>query len=73
VQLNWQERESDSGDQAEPENSGSTFVTLSPGVTFGIGAASTLYAYAQIPVYQKVTGVQLVPDYALSVGWTRDF
>jgi len=73
VQLNFQRRHSDSGLEAEPENSGSTIVTVSPGITFGAGHSSTVYAYVQLPVYQDVTGVQLVPNYALSVGWTRDF
>jgi hypothetical protein len=73
LQLNLRHRASDSGAQAEPENSGSTIVDLSPGVTVGIGPASTLYAYLQLPVYQKVTGIQLVPRAAIAVGWTADF
>jgi hypothetical protein len=32
-----------------------------------------VYAYVQLPVYQKVTGIQLVPEHALSIGWTTDF
>jgi hypothetical protein len=73
LQLNVQRRSSDSGLEAEPENSGSTTVTLSPGITVGAGHASTIYAYVQLPVHQNVAGVQLVPEHALSVGWTTDF
>lgn len=73
VQLNFRQRGRDSGGQAEPENSGSTALDLSPGVTFGMGHTSTLYAYVQLPVYRKVNGIQLVPRNALAVGWTGDF
>lgn len=73
LQLNAHHRGRDSGLQAEPDNSGSTTVDLSPGVTLAVGPASTLYAYVQVPVYQKVNGIQLVPRSALALGWTTDF
>ena len=73
LQLNLRHRGRDSGAQAEPDNSGSTALDLSPGVTFGVGHASTLYAYVQLPLYQKVNGIQLVPRSALALGWTGDF
>ncbi len=73
LQLNLRQRGRDGGAQAEPDNSGSTTLELSPGVTFGVGPASTLYAYVQLPLYQKVNGIQLVPRSALAVGWTSDF
>jgi hypothetical protein len=73
LQLNLRQRARDSGTQSEPDNSGSTTVDLSPGVTFGVGHASTLYAYVQVPLYQKANGIQLVPHSALALGWTADF
>jgi len=73
LQLNLRHRGRDSGLQSEPANSGSTTVDLSPGVTIGVGPSSTLYAYLQLPVYQKVNGIQLVPRHALAVGCTVDF
>jgi hypothetical protein len=73
LQLNLRQRGHDSGAQAEPGNSGSTMLDLSPGVTFAAGSASTVYAYLQLPVYQRVTGIQLVPRSALAIGWTSDF
>jgi hypothetical protein len=73
LQLNLRHRTHDSGAQAEPDNSGSTTVDLSPGITVATGPASTLYAYLQVPVYQNVRGVQLVPRSALAIGWTGDF
>ena len=73
LQLNLRQRARDSGAQSEPGNSGSATVDLSPGITVGIGHASTLYAYVQVPIYQKVNGIQLVPHSALALGWTSDF
>lgn len=73
LQVNAQHRASDSGAQAEPSNSGSTTVSLSPGVTVGLGNSSTIYAYVQVPVYQKVKGIQLAPRSSFAVGWTADF
>ncbi|HEX7439931.1 MAG TPA: hypothetical protein VF319_07510 [Caldimonas sp.] len=73
LQLNLRHRAHDSGAQAEPANSGSTGIDLSPGVTFGVGRSSTIYAYVQLPLYQKVTGIQLVPRGSFAVGWTSDF
>ena len=73
VQLNYRHRERDSGAEAEPENSGATTVELSPGLTLGIGSMSTLYAYVQLPLYQDVNGIQLVPRNSFALGWTADF
>lgn len=73
LQLNLRHRGRDSGAQAEPGNSGSTTLDLSPGVTVGVASASTLYAYLQLPLLQRVNGIQLVPRSALALGWTRDF
>ena len=73
LQLNWRQRGHDSGAQAEPGNSGSTALDLSPGITVATGPASTLYAYLQLPLVQKVSGIQLVPRHAFAVGWTQDF
>jgi hypothetical protein len=73
VQLNMQWKGHDKGAEAEPENSGSTRIDLSPGLTFGVGSSSTLYAYVQLPIYQKVTGIQLVPRAGFAMGWTMGF
>ena len=73
VQLNLRHRARDSGAQAEPANSGSISADVSPGLTFSVGQASTLYAYLQVPIYQRVNGIQLVPRSSLAVGWTSDF
>jgi hypothetical protein len=73
LQLNLRQRGHDSGAQAEPDNSGSTTVDVSPGLTLAADNGSTLYVYLQLPVYQKVRGIQLVPRQAVAAGWTIDF
>lgn len=73
LQVNLRRRWRDSGSQAEPDNSGSVSVDLSPGITWGVGGGSTLYAYVPVPVYQKVNGIQLVPKAAFVIGVTADF
>jgi len=73
LQLNARQRGRDQGAQAEPANSGSTTIDLSPGLTWAAGPASTLYAYLQRPLLQRVNGIQLVPRAAFAAGWTRDF
>ena len=73
LQLNLRRRQHDSGAQAEPGNSGSTAIDLSPGLTLAVDGSSTFYVYLQVPVYQKVRGIQLVPRQSLAAGWTVDF
>lgn len=72
LQINYRHRARDDGDEAEPSDSGAELVDVSPGITFGF-AAVTVYAYWQIPLYQRVDGVQLVPERALALGFTWDF
>jgi hypothetical protein len=73
LQASVVDKARDSGGQAEPENSGSTFVSLSPGVNVAIGASSVLYGYVQVPVYQRVNGIQLVPRTSFALGYTTSF
>lgn len=73
LQASVVDKARDSGDQAEPENSGSTFISLSPGVNVAVGASSVLYGYVQVPVYQRVNGIQLVPRTSFAVGYTTSF
>jgi len=68
LQLNVAYKARDSGAEAEPENSGSTTVQLSPGVNVPLGGATHLYGFVQLPVYQHVNGVQLMPRWAALIG-----
>ena len=73
LQASVVDKARDSGDQAEPQNSGSTMASLSPGINVAIGAHSLLYGYVQVPVYQRVNGIQLVPKTGFALGYTASF
>ncbi|MFO1341050.1 MAG: hypothetical protein U1F53_22990 [Burkholderiaceae bacterium] len=73
LQANLSQRGRDSGAEAEPEMSGSTTFSLSPGASVALGHDDTLYGFVQRPVYQRVNGVQLVPQWSLALGWTHAF
>jgi hypothetical protein len=57
-QAIFSERTSDSGDAANPDNSGYQRILLSPGIEFHIHPVK-IYADAEFPVYQNFTGNQL--------------
>jgi hypothetical protein len=48
-------------------------LSLSPGASLALGHADTVYALAQLPVYQNVNGVQLMPRTSFALGWTHGF
>lgn len=73
LQLNTLLKARDRGAQAEPEDTGGTFVFLSPGVSYAFTKAVQAYGFLQLPVYQRVNGVQLVPRYALAAGLNMRF
>jgi hypothetical protein len=73
LQLNAQWKDRDSGAEAEPEDTGGTFVHLSPGLGLNLGDKTQLYSFVQLPLYQRVNGIQLVADVALIAGVSRRF
>jgi hypothetical protein len=73
LQLNAQIKRRDHGSEAEPDNTGGSFVWLSPGAAYAIGKASEIYGVVQLPLYQRVNGIQLTADYALIVGFNTRF
>ena len=70
VNLRWDGRET--GANADRDNSGDTFAYLSPGMTVEVGAHGHGFAFVQVPVYQRVNGLQLTPRWLLSVGLRWD-
>lgn len=72
LQLNvrWDGRET--GVNADYDNSGDTSVYLTPGVTLDAGTRSHVFAFLQVPVYQRVNGLQITPRWLLSVGLHYD-
>src|SRR4051812_1621400 len=68
LQLNYLAKGRDSGENAEPEDSGQRMVYLSPGITYNVGHDAQVYAFVQAPLYQSVNGVQLVADWSAAAG-----
>lgn len=68
LQINAKAGKRDSGINADSDNSGGTLVYLSPGLTVGIGKNMKLFGFLQLPLYQKVNGLQLTPRYTFSLG-----
>jgi hypothetical protein len=68
VQLNMRTEGRESGENADIPNSGATLVYLSPGVNVKLSPGAAAYAYFQVPLYQRVNGLQLEPRYSVSIG-----
>ena len=68
IQVNLRAETAESGPEADAANSGATLVYLSPGFTADLGARVHLYAFVQVPVFQRVTGYQLEPRSLFSAG-----
>jgi hypothetical protein len=62
----WKGR--DAGANAEPEDSGSRAVFVSPGVSWNATRDVQLYAFAQVPLMQDVNGVQLTAGWSALAG-----
>jgi hypothetical protein len=73
LQFNTSYRGKDSGANAEPDETGGTFVHLSPGLGIALGDRTQLYGFVQLPLYQDVNGVQLTADWAAVAGVSRRF
>jgi hypothetical protein len=43
-------------------------VYLSPGVNVKLTDSASLYGYVQVPIYQRVNGLQIEPRWSASVG-----
>jgi len=68
LQLNVKQESREHGDQADTTNSGGTIAYLSPGVTAELATHTSAFAFVQLPVYQRVNGLQLEPRWLFSVG-----
>ncbi len=73
VQVNASLRRSDSGLASDPENTGSKFVYLTPGFLYSFTRRLQANALVYLPLYQQVTGTQLVPRQIFSAGLTYNF
>ncbi len=73
LQLSASHRGRDSGAEGEPALSGSSTLAISPGVSVAVGAQTSVNGFLQLPVWQRVNGIQLVARYGLSVGMNHAF
>jgi hypothetical protein len=73
VQINALVKRRDSGAQAEPEDSGGRYLSISPGLSYAITDKIQVYGFIQKPVYQHVNGVQLTADKSLVLGLSSRF
>jgi hypothetical protein len=64
AQLNVLVRGRDTGNQAEPEDTGGRFFYISPGASYSISKNVQVYGFLQLPIYQHVNGVQLTADWS---------
>jgi hypothetical protein len=68
LQLNVKAEGREHGIEADTANSGSTLAYLSPGATIELADHTSAFAFVQLPVYQRVNGLQLEPRWLLSTG-----
>jgi len=66
LNLHWKDR--DSGIEAEPDESGGSFVNVSPGISHLITPRLQLFGFVQIPLYRYVNGTQLTADWSAIAG-----
>jgi hypothetical protein len=72
LQFNGRFQEfADVGSTGEPrENTGGTWIFVSPGLMIQISDAFSAYSYVQFPVYQDVHGIQQTSKFNLQLGVT---
>ena len=68
LQLNIHGENRERGAEADTANSGGTRAYVSPGLTVELATQASAYFFVQLPVYQRVNGLQLEPKWLLSVG-----
>jgi hypothetical protein len=68
LQLNARIEQREAGVNADVANSGASLVYLSPGIGLRISAHLDGFAFVQLPVYQRVNGLQLEPRVVASAG-----
>jgi hypothetical protein len=73
LQLNAVIKQRDRGAEAEPEDSGSRSLFLSPGLSYDLTDRMRVYAFYQLPLRQDVNGVQLTARRAIAVGLATRF
>jgi hypothetical protein len=73
AQVNTVHRGRDGGNEAEPAESGGDALYFAPGVSYEIAHGSRVYGLLQLPLWQRVNGMQLTANWGLTVGITTRF
>jgi hypothetical protein len=73
LQADCTYRTRDRGPDAEPDDSGLTTLSVSPGVSLALTPGTRLYTFVQLPVYRHVNGVQLTYHAAWVAGLSVTF
>jgi len=68
LQINARAEQREHGANADTANSGATLVYISPGLTWNISRRFSTYAFVQLPLYQRVNGLQIEATQLASVG-----
>ncbi len=68
LQVNVRAEKREVGTNADVANSGATLAYLSPGLTVEVTRSLQVYAFAQLPLAQRVNGLQIEPRSSVSVG-----
>jgi hypothetical protein len=68
LQLNLLWKDRDQGLNAEPDDTGGSYVFLSPGASYVLTKQIQLYGFVQLPLYQYVNGAQLTADWSAVAG-----
>jgi hypothetical protein len=54
-------------------NTGVTFINITPGIALAASESVSLYTHIQIPIYQRVNEVNLVPSFGIMAGLSYGF
>lgn len=68
LQINVHSERRESGAQADVFNSGATIAYISPGLSVKVTRRLDVFAFIQVPIYQRVNGLQLEPRQLWSAG-----
>jgi hypothetical protein len=73
LQFNITNKRTDQGVLADTISTGGTVVYLSPGLSASVTPSMQVFAFVQLPLYSRLTGIQLFPHWTASVGASYAF
>jgi hypothetical protein len=73
LQLLYRYKARDKGVDAEPEDTGGQTLAVAPGVSVALTDTVQLYGFVQLPLFQRVNGVQLTSDWSAVAGVSVQF